>query len=55
MSLPCGLIWCLYGIEIRDPTVIVPPFYDLCLYSVQLGCVTMYKKVTAVKEAAKKE
>ena len=44
MAMPSGLVWGLFGIEIMDISVMVPPFYDLFLTSLQLCCIVFLKE-----------
>lgn len=36
MSIPSGLLWAGYGLEIADLMIFLPPFYDTILFSLQL-------------------
>lgn len=54
MSIPAGLIWGLYGVEVLDFAVIIPSFFDLILFGAQMVCVFIFPAVKA-KEEDKKE
>lgn len=50
MALPAGLIWGLYGVEIKDAMVIIPSFYDLTLYFIQLLLAMVFVKDKTTKK-----
>jgi hypothetical protein len=42
MSIPAALIWGLYGLEVYDLAIIIPSFFDLMIFCLQILCMLVF-------------
>ena len=55
MTLPACSIWALYGMELRDIAVTIPPMFDTTLVLIQLATTIIFSRKEETKDEKKKD